>query len=958
MAAKTQPLLCPAIAARAFRAGQWLPVTEPLRQSAGEPASPETALGYTVLAFDTASHTMPDGWGVADAVLRFPRDGTGVYYDPVTITISAAQAVGLSLLDEEGDLAIEESPALVPIGAVYRYTVTAGAGDKYIRMEPALATALLSGEANCLCLGTETEAYVGVSLAQGLEGIGLELEVGVLAINPCQAPTSVTFEKTTSSGEAVRLSWSGAAGGTYPVNAFMLVTQESPDGASWRIKEQYLLNVPDYTSSGDRMLSPPATQGAYLRAGVRATNMGPSGNFEVQGAGSDYAYSSNTLRRASPPLAPAVLNVSATLASGDIILSWSGAASGAGNPIGSYELEYSDSPDSHIWTDWTGSTIIETSATSGSTPAAIHSTPGYYRSYRIRTRSANDETIVSPWTVSGSVRRNIPPGNITRPAVNPKAFYGDEQVTVTWTAASQGTSPIKTYRVFHEISGDGGQTWTPATQATTVTAPLMTVTIKPAVVPDHSQIRYSVQAVDYLDDASPNRIYSSEDSITTRMRVPCSPPALLQPYATLVPRLGSTTLSWSGAQPGAGAPISGFELESSDSPNDAEWGAWTALAQVATGNGNGSLSVSANPALGAYRRFRVRAITSAGAAYYSGWLVSGSIRTNVPPSAPTTLTASPRSYLNPPVTLSWSGIVPGTSPIKQYYLYQRTSTDNGLTWSAKTYSAIEETTPGTYLAYPTTELGVITEYDVCPVDALLESPENRPTVTVRSYSGIAAPTIMAPAHDVNYTHRGNIRVLLAADYSQSLQTLYVSLTAMDGSYTGQWNSNANAHYFSTGYTYASYQHTIFTCPSAIPVGVAMRLSVWSVNNLGVTSFKSECYVTRHSLTLDTITAGQTHVKAQHITQLQAVIEAQRYYYGLPAHPWKSVPVAGQTLIRDFPSHILSLREEVQEVVNTVNAFDPNYAQNPIIPLAAWSPIGTRMPPAVVVTELQNLVRLM
>ena len=57
-------------------------------------------------------------------------------------------------------------------------------------------------------------------------------------------------------------------------------------------------------------------------------------------------------------------------------LSWSGAASGAGNAITSYEIQYSDSVDNSAWSDWMALTTVNTSATNGSLSVSPPTTRG------------------------------------------------------------------------------------------------------------------------------------------------------------------------------------------------------------------------------------------------------------------------------------------------------------------------------------------------------------------------------------------------------------------------------------------------------------------------------------------------------------------------------------------------------------------------------------------------------
>ena len=120
-----------------------------------------------------------------------------------------------------------------------------------------------------------------------------------------------------------------------------------------------------------------------------------------------------------------------------------------------------------------------------------------------------------------------------------------------------------------------------------------------------------------------------------------------------------------------------------------------------TSSTSGSLSVSPTATRGHYRRFRVRTRGAAGESLYSDWTVSSNtVQRNTLPTPPTTFTATPVIYEAKPVTLTWSGTIPGTSAIKQYVIQRSTSTD-GTNWTA--YEAlttvISSATSGTYTSY-------------------------------------------------------------------------------------------------------------------------------------------------------------------------------------------------------------------------------------------------------------------
>ena len=140
--------------------------------------------------------------------------------------------------------------------------------------------------------------------------------------------------------------------------------------------------------------------------------------------------------------APTACSVSATLAEGNLSLSWSGASDGAGNAITSYEIQYSDSTDNSTWGAWTALTTVATTATSSILSVSPSTTRGNYRRFRVRTRGAAGESFYSDWTVSGNtVRRNTPPTPPSSFTAAP-VIYEPATVTLTWSGAIPEPAPL------------------------------------------------------------------------------------------------------------------------------------------------------------------------------------------------------------------------------------------------------------------------------------------------------------------------------------------------------------------------------------------------------------------------------------------------------------------------------------------------------------------------------------
>lgn len=223
---------------------------------------------------------------------------------------------------------------------------------------------------------------------------------------------------------------------------------------------------------------------------------------------------------------------------------------------------------------------------------------------------------------------------------------------------------------------------------------------------------------------------------------------------------GNAALSWSGASAGTNNAITGFEIQYSDSSNNADWGSWTALSTVSSSASSGSLSVAPPATRGSYRRFRIRTQGAAGSGYYSGWTVSSnSVRKNTPPEKASVLTASPSVYSEGPITLTWSGASGGTSPIKGYMLASKTST-NGSTWTS--WNVLEtfnlSASSGTRTAAASTTPGTYTKYGLWTIDTLdVYSAEQVSNTILCVAAACDEPTIAAPKNGA-FTYNLNPRL--------------------------------------------------------------------------------------------------------------------------------------------------------------------------------------------------------
>jgi hypothetical protein len=92
------------------------------------------------------------------------------------------------------------------------------------------------------------------------------------------------------------------------------------------------------------------------------------------------------------------------------------------------------------------------------------------------------------------------------------------------------------------------------------------------------------------------------------------------------------TLTWSGSAPGTSA-IKQYVLQQCTSTDGSAWSSYVALATVVTDATSGSYSATASSVAGTYTRYRISVTDTLGAV--SAYMVSGTVKKNSPPAAPT-----------------------------------------------------------------------------------------------------------------------------------------------------------------------------------------------------------------------------------------------------------------------------------------------------------------------------------
>ncbi|MDF2645353.1 MAG: hypothetical protein K0Q73_1158 [Paenibacillus sp.] len=653
----------------------------------------------------------------------------------------------------------------------------------------------------------------------------------------------------------------------------------------------------------------------------------------------------NWASRTTTAGAPTSCSVSSSIAEGNVTLAWSGAKAGTNNAITSYEIQYSDSTDNSTWGSWTALTTVTTSATSGSLSVSPPAIRGNFRRFRIRTCGTAGSSYYSAWKVStNSVRKNILPFAPSTVAASPE-IYSSETITLTWSGATGGTSAIKGYRISSRTSTDNS-TWNSWTELATLNLSASSGSYNPTVSNiSGTYTQFGIWTIDTLNAYSVEKVSNSIYCNITA----CTEPSAFALSATIAE--GNLMLSWSGAAAGAGNAITGYEIQYSDSIDNSTWGAWTALTTVSSSLIDGSLSVSPPSTRGDYRRYQIRTLGTAGSIYFSGWRVSSNtVRKNILPTPPTSLSASPALYETQSVSITWSGAVVGTSPIKQYLLQRSTSIMDNPPWSSYETLVIivSSETYGSYTAEASQTPGTATRYRISVTDTLDAVSAYVVSNTVKKNSPPTAPVISSPVPGrsiYNTTPRFMITTGVEADGQTQIVEVKID--------SGEWhNSVDDPELFSTSGYLGDGAKTEY---QASTLAVGSHTVTFRCLDSDLESLSSE--VIRTFIILDSpfemITANVTRVKAAHILAFRTAVNIIRQYYGMATVSWDDEITAAKTTIRDWPYHIIEVRAALEPVITMINGFDsPSIFE---IPSVTWLPIGTGRPKADVMQQLQDLI---
>lgn len=308
--------------------------------------------------------------------------------------------------------------------------------------------------------------------------------------------------------------------------------------------------------------------------------------------------------------------------SSTVTVSWSGASStSSSDPICLYRVSsFVSSNGSSFSSSYSEQKNVASTATSGSctmnAPAA-----GQYMKYAVFTET--------DWDYADNVYSNVivyrlnyskctSPTTIKINGSTSAIETSDETVTITCSGAKAGNDlSISAYYVQYQDSTDGvtwPSTWTSLTNMTTSQA----TSGYSAATPEAGMYRRfqiktkaSVSGYDASSWTTSPVVYKGGIS-------DCIPPLEFKVVEELSNT--STELTWSGEESGSQNTITAYHIQCQDCADGTSWpDIWIDLE---TDWPASPLEVSPPDTIGHYRRFRIQVKGSAGADYYSDWLIS------------------------------------------------------------------------------------------------------------------------------------------------------------------------------------------------------------------------------------------------------------------------------------------------------------------------------------------------
>lgn len=751
-------------------------------------------------------------------------------------------------------------------------------------------------------MGDSYYFYVGTTGARGYtiyNTTGAKLTAKTYTA--CSAPTSVSLAANNVAPSAsVKLSWSGASAGTNnPITGYHIYRATSSDG----------------TYSHVHSVSTTSTSGSYNVTAQSANNS--TYYYKVYTIGTKSGYNSGASSAVSlttkytAPTAPTSITIndasSVYIAEGSTAtLKWSGAAAGTNNAISGYLVYVGDS----LYAD------VGSSTTSTSVP----SYSGGEHKWKVVTKGAYSNSAASSTVSCFTYTATSAPTNVSLAATTVDA---GASTTLSWSGAKAGTyNAITGYHVYRATSKNGAYSVLTAVESTS-TAANTTVNAPSTMGSKYYYKVYTIGARNYNSGAS------SVVSLTAQTYSAPSAPTSLSLSVNNVAASATVTLSWSGAAAGTNNAITGYKVYRSAEQN----GTYELLSTVNTTSTSGSLSVVAPSETSSAFYYKIITVGTKSGFTESTYSSTISLQTeSAQPTPPTNLTVS-KPYIyqaSEQITLSWSESLGGDGAITGYNIYQASSRNSAY---AKLATVSTSETSGSY-TISLTEAATTYYFKVSTVGTTGESALSVP-VTVIFSTFPNAPTNVI----VSKTLSSGEAVALSWDaavpgYQDSIKEYWIKRReSSDGRTWSQWDK------FS-----ASTTETSITVSPPETYG---NYYLYEIRSLSTHNAVSDYVTSSNTLRRDhapivfaeNITARETNVRAQHMTELQDTIAMLLEFYGLDAQTMSTI-TAGTTPLSSWTEHI----NEIRAAIDFLTTYHDE-----------WLEIPVNVPRADIMNQLRNVL---
>lgn len=718
------------------------------------------------------------------------------------------------------------------------------------------------------------------------------------------APTSVSLAATTiDAGTSTTLSWSGAKAGIYNTITGYHIYRSTAENGTYSLA----YNVSSTSTSASTSVAAPSTMGQkyYYKVytiGSRNLNSGPSSAVSL------------TAQTYSAPSAPTSITIndasSVYIGEGSTAtLKWSGASAGTNNAIAGYLVYVGDS----LYAD------VGSSTTSTSVP----SYGGGEHKWKVVTKGTHSNSVASSTVSCFTYTATSAPTSVSLAATTVDA---GASTTLSWSGAKAGTyNAITGYHVYRATSENGAYSVLTAVESTS-TAANTTVNAPSTMGNKYYYKVYTIGARNYNSGAS------SVVSLTAQTYSAPSAPTSLSLSANNVAASATVTLSWSGAAAGTNNAITGYKVYRSTDQD----GTYELLSTVNSTATSGTLSVTAPSTTSSAFYYKIITVGTKSGFLESGYSSVIALQTKAAtPTPPTTISVQGGvSWVNSATTsrtITWSGASGGDGAITGYNVYQASSRNSAYSKVAEVSTSSTSGSVALSFSEPATTYYI----RVSTVGALGESAQSA-SVYINYITPPQAPTNIMVSKTLSD----------GASVSLSWNTAEAGYNNPAGSYTVYRSESTDGSTWGTESQITSgVGDTSITITPPTAYGNYYRYKVIATGTYdGSTSsaaYSSNTLRRDHApiAFAENITARETNVRAQHMTELQNTIAMLLEFYGLDAQTMSTI-MAGTTPLSSWTGHI----NEIRAAIDFLTTYHDE-----------WLEIPVNVPRADIMNQLRNVL---